>query len=194
MANGNAAMGLIPRRTRVGDGTSGSLNRYCIPASDSTVYGIGDPVVIAGSADADGTTATVTLATAGTGRITGVIVGWEPTPGIVSLGYAAASTLRYPLVCDDVDGEFEIQEDGVGGTLTADSVGLNAALVAGAASTYTGKSGWMLDSSTAATTAGLQVRIVGLENRVDNELGANAKWLVRINAPTETGAAGSLGV
>lgn len=194
MANGNAAMGLIPRRTRVGDGTSGSLNRYCIPASDATAYYIGDPVIIAGDADVDGTTATVTIATAGTGRITGVIVGFDPTPSIVTNGYGVASTLRYPLVCDDVDGEFEIQEDGIGGTLTTASVGLNAALIAGTGSNFTGKSGWMLDSSTAATTAGLQVRIVGLENRADNEPGANAKWLVRINAATELALSTGTGV
>jgi hypothetical protein len=52
----------------------------------------------------------------------------------------------------------------------------------------------MLDSSTAATTATLQLRIVELQHRSDNVIGANAKWLCAINLPTETGAAGSTGV
>ncbi len=52
----------------------------------------------------------------------------------------------------------------------------------------------MLDSSTAAVTATLQMRIIGLEQRADNEIGTTAKWLVANNLPTETGAAGSTGV
>ena len=50
----------------------------------------------------------------------------------------------------------------------------------------------MLDASTVATTAGLQLSIVSFENRPDNTPGlAFGKVLVRINNHTETpGAAG----
>jgi hypothetical protein len=40
----------------------------------------------------------------------------------------------------------------------------------------------------------LQCRIIGLQQRIDNAIGTTAKWLVAINLPTETGAAGSTGV
>ena len=44
-----------------------------------------------------------------------------------------------------------------------------------------------------AATGGtaLQLRILGLAKRVDNEFGTYNKVLVRINLPTETGAAGT---
>ena len=194
MANGNAATGLTPKRLRNGSPWMGPARRYYHPATDATALFIGDPVIIAGSADGDGTP-TVTRATAaGAGRITGVVVGFEPNSTINAAGYGAASTGFYVLVCDDPNVLYEIQEDSVGGALAATSVGLNADLIAAAGSTATKQSGFMLDSSTAATTATLQLRIVQLEQRADNEIGNYAKWLVAINLPTETGAAGSTGV
>lgn len=191
MANANAAFGLRPVRIRGGAPYAGACNEYYVPAGDSVALGIGDPVIIAGSADADGV-ATVTRATAATGRITGVVVGFRPSPTIVANGYRLASTAEYVLVADDPEIEYEIQEDSVGGALAATSVGLNASLVAGTIANK--KSGFQLDSSTAAVTDALQVRILGFQQRADNEIGANAKVLVRINMPTETGVAGSAGV
>lgn len=200
MPNANLPLGLVPRRYRNGAPFVGPLRRYYVPASDSTALFIGDPVIIAGSADARGTPS-CTRATAGSaGRITGVVCGIANDPAVpasndmLELGYRPASTEGYVLVCDDPNVLYEIQEDSVGGALAATSVGLNADLIAATGSTYTRASGFMLDSSTAATTATLQVRIVQLEQREDNEIGANAKWLVAINLPTETGAAGSTGV
>lgn len=194
MANGNAPRGLIPRRQRDGETANGALNKYYVPATDATALFMGDPVIIAGSADAAGVPSVTRATAGGANRITGVVVGFEPNPAIVATGYRAASTEAYVLVDDNPATEFEIQEDSVGGALTVDSVGLNAALVAGNGSTYTRTSGWMLDSSTAATTAALQVRIVGLMQRADNEIGDYAKWLVRINEPTEMGLSTGTGV
>lgn len=194
MANANAPTGLTPKRLRNGSPWMGPARRYYHPATDATALFIGDPVIIAGSADGDGTP-TVTRATAaGAGRITGVVVGFEPSAAINAAGYGAASTGFYVLVCDDPNVLYEIQEDSVGGALAATSVGLNADLIAASGSSATKQSGFMLDSSTAATTATLQLRIVQLEQRADNVIGDNAKWLVAINLPTETGAAGSTGV
>lgn len=200
MANANTAVGLIPRRHRNGAPFVGPLRKYFVPPSDSTPLFIGDPVVITGTADARGISA-VTRATAGSaGRITGVVVGFdydESTPNarlVVEAGYRAASTAGYVLVCDDPTVLYEIQEDSVGGALTAASVGLNADLIAANGSTFARQSGFMLDSSTAATTAALQLRIIELQQRADVEMGTLAKWLVAINLPTETGAAGSTGV
>lgn len=75
---------------------------------------------------------------------------------------------------------YEIQDDSDGGALTAASVGLNADIVVGTGSTTTGTSAMELDSSTVNTTSA-QLRILGLSHRADNEIAANAKWLVMIN-------------
>ena len=194
MANGNAPWGLIPRRHRTSETENGGLNEYSVDAAYATALFMGDPVILSGTGDAQGVPGVV-LATAGaTNRITGVVVGFRPNPGIVALGYMAASTGGYVLVADNPDAEYEVQEDSVGGALTTASIGLNCDLIAAAGNTFLKRSGWMLDSSTAGTGATLQVRILGLEQRADNELGVNAKWLVRFNLPTEQGIASGVGV
>jgi len=194
MANANSAFGLKPVRYASGAPYSGAANRYYVPSTDATALFNGDPVIIAGSGDTGGVP-TCTIATAaGAGRITGVIVGFEPTRTFETLGYRPASTAMYVYVADDPNLLFEIQEDAVGGALAVTDIGLNADLIAGSGNTYTKQSGWQLDTSTKATTATLQLRIDSFQQRVDNEVGANAKILVRINLPTQTGAAGSTGV
>jgi hypothetical protein len=196
MANSNAATGFTPRRYRNGSPWMGACRTYYVPASDATALGIGDPVIIAGGADSNGVP-TVTRATAGSaGRITGVVVGLRPGGNntLIPPRYRAASTAEYVLVADDPDLLFEAQEDSVGGALAAANTDQNIDMIAGNVNTSTGNSGFMLDSSTAATTATLQWRLVGLQIRADNTFGDNAKWLVSINLPTETGASGSTGV
>jgi hypothetical protein len=195
MANSNAPMGLVPRRYRNGSPYMGAARTYYVPATDATAIYPGDPVIIAGDGDAAGNP-TVTLATAASGRITGVMVGIRPGGNntLIPPKYRAASTAEYILVADEPDLLFEAQEDGVGGSLAATNIGQNISLIAGNGNSYTGLSGWMIDSSTAATTNTLQMRIIGLVQRPDNVIGTTAKWLVANNLPTETGAAGSLGV
>ena len=194
MANTNAPTGFTPVRYASGAPYSGAANVYYCPASDSTALFIGDPVIIAGSADGDGVP-TITRATAGSaGRDTGVVVGFRPSATILANGYRLASTAEYVLVSDDPSLLYEVQEDAVGGALAAADVGLNADMASGSGSAVTHLSGFQLDTSTKPTTATLQCRIIGFVNRPDNVIGANAKVLVRFNLPTETGAAGSTGV
>lgn len=195
MPNLNVAFGLKPVRYASGAPYNGAAKEYFVPSSDGTALFIGDPVIIAGSADAGMTAATVTRATAGSaGRITGVVVGFRPSDSINANGYRLASTDAYVLVADDPDLLFEIQDDSVGGALAAADIGLNADLIAASGNAYTKRSGFMLDTSTKATTATLQLRIESLVNRADVEVGSTSKVLVRINLPTQTGAAGSTGI
>lgn len=195
MPNTNVAFGLKPVRYAGGQAYTGAVNEYFVPASDGTALFVGDPVILAGSADSTLTAPTVTRATAaGAGRITGVVVGFRPSDSIIANGYRLASTDAYVLVADDPEILFEIQEDSIGVPLAAADIGLNADLIAGNGNTFTKRSGFQLDTSTKATTATLQLRIVGLVNRADNEVGAQAKALVRINLTTETPAVGSTGV
>lgn len=190
MANINAPSGLTPVRYKNGSPWNGQATMYCIPASDANAYAIGDPLTLAGSADANGV-ATVVLATAGTGNvILGVLVGGVGTkyggaagvsPSNLDTSVIPATKTRahYVLVADDPMIVFEGQEDSVGANLAATDVGTNVNLVAGTNNGFV--SGWQIDSSPTATTATLQCRLLGLAQRQDNAIGTNAKWYVLIN-------------
>ena len=190
MANANRPSGLSPVGYLNGAPWTGGGRVYCIPDTDDTnKYAIGDPVAIAGSADANGI-ATITLATAGTGNpILGAIVSTGGTKygGVFAdpdaLGDivipATKSKAYYVLVVDDPNVIFECQEEATGTALAAADVGLNANLVSGADNGYV--SGWQVDRTGAAVTATLQVRLLGLNPVTNNAFGDYAKWLVFIN-------------
>ena len=184
MANTNAAFGGRLVGSLLGAPINGEIGTYTAPASYATDIFIGDPVVVTGARSSG--YQNVNVATAGaTNQITGFVVGFIPTPGIVSLGYGAASTLRYVQVCDNPEALWELQEDAVGGALAEASIGLNIDLVAGTGNTYTKKSGWMIDSSTAASGATLQMIVRDIVTRVDNESAtAYAKYICSINIHT----------
>jgi len=193
MANVNSPYGLRPVRERDGSPYSGACNTYFVPSTDATALFIGDPVILAGAADTAGVAPTVTRATAGaTNRITGVVVGFQPNPAFVPYGYRPASTDMYVLVADDPDVEYAIQADADG--IAAAQIGLNANLTAGSGSTATKQSGFILDGTTPAADATFQLRVLGLEPQINNEVGAYANVLVRINLPTEAGNASGLGI
>lgn len=207
MANADTPMGLIPIRHRNGAAYNGAVNHYYIPAGYATALFIGDPVVKTGTANtagvegtngsmfAAGTLPEINKATAGDGNaLTGVIVGFHATKTNLSTTNSPASTEGVALVCDDPDVEFEIQEDDAGSALAATVVGLNANLIfTHAGSTTTGRSGVELDGvgDPPAADASNQLTIQRLANRQKNAIGANAKWVVKINNHTEAhGAAG----
>ena len=81
-------------------------------------------------------------------------------------------------VIDDPNQLFLVQCDA--GFVAAD-VGKNADVVGTGGSTTTGISSMELDSSTLATTAALNLKVVGLYNDVNNEFGTNAVVVVKIN-------------
>lgn len=185
MANADAAFGFRAVNQDGSACTNFQVHKYYVPSTDSTALYKGDPVIIAGSADAAGVP-TVTRATAGSGAyVTGVVVDFDPVTGVSSpnLGrtYRPASTAMYVWVADDPDQLFEIQEDSDTSTLAAANVGQNADFIIGTGSTVTGMSATELDSSTANTTNTLQCRIERLAPREDNAIGAQANWIVRFN-------------
>jgi hypothetical protein len=81
-------------------------------------------------------------------------------------------------VIDDPNQLFIIQNDG---TSTAADYGKNADIVVGTGSTTTGVSANELDTSSIATTAALNLKIVGLWDVPGNAVGANAVVVVKIN-------------
>ena len=203
MANVDSPFGLRPIRHKSGAPYNGACERYVAAAGYGTNLFIGDPVVITGNSNSTavrgyqpGTLSEVEKATAGDANpISGVIVGFEPVDGFDSPIYGPASTQRILLVADDPDLIFLIQDDG-GGTLDADTVGLNAVLIfTHSGSTVTGRSGVEMDGGTSdppAADASNQLIIHRLHNAPDNELADNAKWEVTINTHTKTN--GGLGV
>jgi hypothetical protein len=191
MANVNVTRGLEPVRMLDGSPYTGCVDMFYVPSSNGTALYRGDPVKLAGSADAAGV-ASVTHCAAGD-VITGVVVGFADATSMTA-GYGAASTVRYPLVAHGQDLLFEIQEDGDGGAIAAADIGLNANIIVAAGSSYTKNSGVMLDTSSKNTTATLQLRIRGLAQRPDNALSANAKVLVSLNNTSESPGTASDGL
>lgn len=102
--------------------------------------------------------------------------------------YCAASTGRVIMVNDDPNALFEAQQVTGGTALLANDIGFNVNVVVGTGSTITGYSGMTLDNTTEATTNTLDLKIVGMPARADNDpgsavtTGADAsKFYVRIN-------------
>lgn len=189
MANVSKPAGLTPVQYLNGAPWNQAANTYCIPANDTNAYAIGDPMIMAGSADANGVP-TVTLATAGVGnQVLGPIVSGagalvyggqfgapQESPVVIP---ATKTRAYYVAICDDPNIIFEAQEDGLGGVIAVTSVGLNIDLIAGTNNGYV--SGWLLDSSTVAAGATLQCKLWKAAQRIDNALGTSCKWWVQIN-------------
>lgn len=202
MANINAPSGLAPVGYLNGAPYTGGGRVYCIPDTDDTnAFAIGDPVMLAGGADVNGVP-TITLATAGTGNLVlGCIVS-----GAGALNYGSAYGVPqdspivipatktrnyYVLVADDPNIIFEIQEDSVGGSIAATDISNNFNLVSGTNNGYL--SGWMLDSSSKATTATLQLKVLQAAQRQDNTFGSSycKFWVIINNHAYRIGQAGT---
>lgn len=183
MPNTNTPKGLIPARGVNNQYVSGGLRTYSHKASDSTALFIGDPVKLAGTSSTINGISTPDVVRAATGDVLcGVVVGMVAATRDTPL-YGAASTAYQLYVDDDPNTLFEIQDINSGTALTADDVGLNINFVAGSGSTATGFSGFTIDNTTEATTNTLDLKIVDIVNRADNDITgvAAAKYLVRMN-------------
>jgi len=202
MANANRPSGFTPVQYLNGAPWNGQARIYAIAAAYATALYIGDPVITAGSADANGVP-TIALAAA-TGGVRGVIVGLGTAEGLMAnpanldITYrpgAAQSKVWYAMVADDPNIVFEVQENANGTALTAAEIGLNTISILSAGNGYV--SGWMIASTTdatAAVTATLQVKLLGLSRKLNNTFGAYAKHLVQFNVHELSHGTGSLAV
>ena len=197
MANADTPFGLRPIKNTPFNEIP--KNYYYIPSTYATALYIGDPVIKTGTSN------TVAITTAGrlfnpgslpeinkcsagdTSKITGAIIGFLANPSNLNVAYNPASTERIAIVADSPLQEFETQEESAGSPLAATSVGLNANLVfAESGSTATGLSGVELDTTTPATDATFQLKILRLVDAPENAIGQHAKWRVKINNHTES--------
>lgn len=189
MANVNAPFGLRPLRMKSGAPYNMAAKECFATGATGAIYK-GDPVVLAGSANttevqgrAPGTLPTVTVAADGDGDpIFGVCVGIVPIDRDTAT-YRADSTDRIILVECDPDVVWVGQCDAASTAWAATDVGSYANLKAGTGSTYTGQSGWILDTTDGPDNAdpSNQLLILGLHAAPDNEIGAYARWEVLIN-------------
>lgn len=182
----DAAFGLRPVRKIDGSPYNGALVTCHVPATDSTLLGLGDAVKLAGSSgsvDGKQSFMTVTRAAAGD-KIFGIMVGNDVNKFDDTVHRAASEARDIRVAVAGQGVVYHVQEDSVGGALAATDVGLSADLVVANADTTLGISRMELDSSTASTTAA-QVTILGLadivRDGVKNAIGTNAVWEVRIN-------------
>lgn len=192
MANTDRPNGFVPVGTITGAAWTDAVRRYPVDSANATAIFLGDMIML----EDDGN---VAPATAGATSLLGACVGVEHSdPGSntartlqgggsydlnLSLKYLPANTAGYVYVVVDPNALYEVQEDSDVSSLTADAVGSNIDHIANAGSTVTGRSGHELDSDTVtdAVPGAAGFRIVGLVEREDNEVGTNARWIVKIN-------------
>lgn len=156
---------------------------------DGVLLGKGDAVKkVTGSISLAGGPIVQAVARAASGdRVMGICVGFEQhtvASGNINLNrtHCPASTAMYVLVRPVTsDDEFEVMEDGVGNSVATTSVGQNITMIVANANTTTGMSGTMADSSTAATTNTLDLKITGFRQSPNNVPGTNAILLVKFN-------------
>ena len=190
-------MGLVFHKHRFGLDLNNCTSPYYVASAE--IF-LNDPVLKAGSANTSkvnngaegyiaGILPDVAVATAAS-QISGVMVGKEVNANDITI-YSQASTADVVQICDDPFVEFIVQEDSDAGALAATDVGQNAEMIfTHAGDSTTGLSGAELDSSSAAGTAGLALRIIALAPIHGNVIGTNAKWVVQINDHTELSGAG----
>lgn len=188
MPNLNAPWGLRPVQTMLSSPYGGDIMQFSVPAGDATAIFVGDPVKLVGTSQFINGAVFGDIAQAATGDIiAGVVVGFLADTRD-SLLYRAASTQRIALVNIDPNALYEIQQVAGGTPLTANDVGLNANFVVAAGSTFTGQSGVTINNASEAGTNTLDLKIVAMPNRLDNDpgtavgTGADAsRFYVRIN-------------
>lgn len=109
----------------------------------------------------------------------GLMTTGSVTLDLPAVAQIAASGAGYVLVVDDPDVIMEVEASN--GTPTAADMGLNASHANGTRDATTRTSPAYLDFGTEATTSTLNFQIIGPVRRVDNEMGASVKLLVRFN-------------
>lgn len=165
MANPNKPFGFEVIKT---DGKEAKVS-YFVKKTGSAIYP-GDCVKLASTGD-------VEVAAAGD-----VICG-------VAAEYKAATSTDKIAVYADPELEFMVQTTG---SYAAADVGLNADLSAGTADSTLKKSGMAIDTTTQATTATLQFKILGLLEKGENAVGNYA--IIRVKPNNHAFKAGVAGV
>lgn len=203
--------GFIPYRYLNGSPYNGAATMYAVATDHGTVVAVGDLVKLLGTNDTVTGTRIVGAITATTDAVVGAVVGIKTVGKQLSSGAGPSLDLptsnrvgtspghgSYVYVADDPNLLFSCLEDAAGTPLTIAAAGLNISPVVGAASTVTGVSGHILDSSTVSTTATLPLKIVEFAQTEDNlstGVGTtSSRWIVKINNHQLASSTGTAGV
>jgi hypothetical protein len=194
MANIDAAFGLRPIG-KVGSGVQNmGTTMYTIEDNYNTAIFKGDHVLQSGGYVIKGTASGATILGVFNGCFYIDPTSKKPTysnyyPGsinVTSAGSISGSTNIDAYIYDDPYMLFEAQCDG---TIAKTDIGKNTDTVLTAGSTVNGLSKNEIDDSTEATTAGLQVKIIGITKDPENDdaSSANANWYVMFNEHVKLG-------
>lgn len=201
MANPNAPHGLNPVMSFSGMQWNQVARMYRIPAADVIAYGIGDPVKSLTGSDVAGVTNVIRAAAGDVcrGVIVGIVVaptaqqmpvaGQVPNLNLMTIPATKLSDF-YVMVVDDPMVIFEVQCSNAS-PMTVTSMNANILVTALGANTL---SQCQLDNASIATTNTLQLKILGLAQRVNVDKTAFAPLLVKFNTHELTTATGTTGV
>lgn len=201
MANPNAPHGLNPVMSFSGQQWNSVARLYSIPSTDGNAYAIGDVVKSATGSDVAGVTRVIQAAAGDVAR--GVVVGIVVAPTAAQMPVpsqvpnlnvmtipATKASDYYVYVVDDPLVIYEVQcSNATAMTVTS----MNANIVTAALGTNI-LSQTKLDNASIATTNTLQLKILGLAQRVNVDKTANAPLLVKFNTHELTTATGTTGV
>ena len=187
MANADRPNGFTPIGTLSGADWAGKLRRVEFAVGDAVAAFTGDLIKLTGTTNAAGTIPIVAQAAAGDASI-GVLVSLQidasDEGSLMTPSTRAALTNRVGYACFGQDVLYKIQEDSVGNAIEITEAGFNCDVTVGTGSNITG-SAMELDSSSAANTSSLNVRLHHIYDAPGNALGTNADWVVSINASQE---------
>lgn len=181
MSNTQAPNGFSQLGLYTGSAPNYAINSYPLAYNNTHIIGFGDPVEQLSSGFID-------LANGSTSLILGIFQGCQyfdtaqnkvvynnqwPAPSTASSGTVIAK------IIDDPNATFVVQTGGTVPALTQADVGLNATYGgAGAPNALSGISTAYLDASTKNTTNTLAFRIMGLGQKVDNDVTSNYDWVI----------------
>ena len=193
MANIDAAFGYRPIG-KVGSGVQNmGTTMYTIEDNYSTSIFKGDHVMQSGGYVIAGTASGATNLGVFNGCFYIDPVSKKPTwsnyysqTNVTSAGSISGSTNIDAYIYDDPYMLFEAQCDG---TIAKTDIGKNTDSVLTTGSTVTGQSKNEIDDGTEATTAGLQVKIIGITKDPvnDDASSANANWYIMFNEHVNLG-------
>ena len=193
MANIDAAFGFRPIG-KVGSGVNnGGTTLYTIEDNANLTAYKGDHVMASGGYVVAGTASGATNLGVFNGCFYIDPTSKKPTwsnyynqTNVTATGSISGSTNIDAYIYDDPYMLFEAQCDG---TIAKTDIGKNTDTVLTAGSTVNGLSKNEIDDSTEATTAGLQVKIIGITKDPENDdaSSANANWYVMFNEHVKLG-------
>ena len=200
MANVDAAFGYRPIG-KVGSGVNnGGTTLYTIGDNYNTSIFKGDHVMSSGGLVIAGTTSGATNLGVFNGCFYIDPTSAKPTwsnyypadTNVTASGSISGTTTIDAYIYDDPYYLFEIQCDG---TLAKTVIGKNADTTLGTSSTVNGQSKTELKTSGAATTAALQLNVVGITKDPENDdaSSANANWHVMWNEHVKFSSTGITG-